>query len=592
MVRRLTVQFTFSALLLLCASCKFLPEMESDDSARQGLAAKEQEPPGLEKQTPIVESVAPPQGPASGGTVITIRGKKFHDSTVTVGGAACDAIAVRSATEITCTTPPRNSGPAEVLVTNSGGRSGSLIDGFTFLAVVPPVSPTPSPTPTVFDPSPYFPVTDLPTQINSAPPVNPLGDDGYGPDGFAFPGIEANVASLQIDGSGKALIAGATSDGNPLDAVLARFNEDGTPDASFGLNGLVKVSIGTSWDGLPRATFKSTALQSDGKIVAGGWTYLPTVGNPSHWSYVFLVARFLSNGVLDSSFAGTGYVVTPLQNGDARIWKMLVQPDGKILAVGSSGWEAPGNHYGTDAALVRYLPDGSLDTGFGDRGIVLARLALSGGNHNEARAAQVTANGDILVASVVFNSGYHWGLARYHSDGTPDLTFGQGGRVEMKPLGGESSLISMKLQGDGKIVITGSSMNVSGGNPSLLVGRFLINGGWDPSFATAGLAVVGLSEQSVFGIDESIAADGRIFVAGFVWKAATSPSDPPLRSLAILGFQPNGALDSDFGPAGIRMETMTGISPVGIGIQRNGQIIVAGKTDSLFLYRSRDLTSP
>ena len=94
---------------------------------------------------PTVTSVSPSDGPSAGGTSITITGTGFRaGATVDMGGTPCTSVTVVSATSVTCTTPARNGGGANVVVTNSDARSGTLANGFTFVTPATTTSTVPA----------------------------------------------------------------------------------------------------------------------------------------------------------------------------------------------------------------------------------------------------------------------------------------------------------------------------------------------------------------------------------------------------------------------------------------------------------------
>jgi uncharacterized protein YjiK/methionine-rich copper-binding protein CopC len=97
---------------------------------------------------PAVTSVSPTSGTTAGGTSVTIAGSGFAaGATVTFGGTAATGVTVVSATQITATTPAHAAGAVNVVVTNSGGLSGTLTNGYTYVAppTVTSVSPNSGP---------------------------------------------------------------------------------------------------------------------------------------------------------------------------------------------------------------------------------------------------------------------------------------------------------------------------------------------------------------------------------------------------------------------------------------------------------------
>jgi uncharacterized delta-60 repeat protein len=174
---------------------------------------------------------------------------------------------------------------------------------------------------------------------------------------------------------------------------------------------------------------RGIAVQSDGRIVVGG-----TVFSNGATDDDFAVARYLPSGTLDRSFANDGILTTDFGAAGSgtpdRLATVLVQSDGKIIAVGSTG-----GHQGK-FAIARYTSDGALDQAFGTRGKVVTELERSA----QANAAAVEPGGKIVVAgglgsadNVVFV------LARYTADGNLDAGFGSGGIVTSSFDGGSGA---------------------------------------------------------------------------------------------------------------------------------------------------------
>ena len=200
-----------------------------------------------------------------------------------------------------------------------------------------------------------------------------------------------------------------------------------TSTSAFGDAGLVTENVGTV-DGRFRG--EAVLQQPDGKVIVGGSTESDSQ---------FVIARYLTNGSLDSSFGG-GDGVTILTVGSyiSSLRDMALQGDGKIVAVGLAN-----RAFG----VLRLNSDGSPDTGFGADGIVTTDFG-SGGAF--AKAVVIADDGDIIVggsaAAVTFRD---FAVARYSSDGSLDLTFDSDGKATTDSLG---EIQGLALQDDGKIV--------------------------------------------------------------------------------------------------------------------------------------------
>ena len=96
---------------------------------------------------PTLTDAVPGQGPAPGGTDVTLTGTGFvPGATVTFGGTPATAAAVVDATTITATTPAHAAGAVDVVVTNPDTSHATLTGGFTFVPctfTIDPASTTP-----------------------------------------------------------------------------------------------------------------------------------------------------------------------------------------------------------------------------------------------------------------------------------------------------------------------------------------------------------------------------------------------------------------------------------------------------------------
>jgi uncharacterized delta-60 repeat protein len=170
-------------------------------------------------------------------------------------------------------------------------------------------------------------------------------------------GPRADAAfAVAVRPDGKILIAGVAYKGtNRLDFALVRYTSAGALDPSFGSGGKVTTNFGSGTRDLARAI----ALQPDGKIVVAGYSANPAVRD-------FALARYGASGGLDPTFGSNGKVVTATAIGDDQANAVALQTDGKIVAAGSS---VQGS--GADFAVARYEASGILDGTFGSGGVVI-----------------------------------------------------------------------------------------------------------------------------------------------------------------------------------------------------------------------------
>ncbi|MEW5879761.1 MAG: hypothetical protein AB1761_04885 [Pseudomonadota bacterium] len=256
--------------------------------------------------------------------------------------------------------------------------------------------------------------------------------------GIGSANAAAHAVALAPDG--RIVVAGFSHNGTNYDFALARYNTDGTLDASFGSGGKVLTAIGSGND-----YAYALALAPDGKIVVAGTSHNGT-------SHDFALARYNADGTLDASFGSGGRVTTPIGPNDDEAYTLALAPDGKIVVAGKS-------HDGMkfDFALARYNVNGTLDATFGNGGKVVTAFG-SGTETEEAIALALAPDGKIVVAGTGFNgTNYDFALARYNADGTLEATFGNGGKVTVGIGTGVSLAHAMALAPDGRIVVAGRS---------------------------------------------------------------------------------------------------------------------------------------
>lgn len=282
----------------------------------------------------------------------------------------------------------------------------------------------------------------------------------------------ARAVAIQPDG--KIVVAGSAQTTSAQDVfALARLNTDGTLDSSFGTAGIVTTTTGTTLDGV-----EDVALQADGKIVAVGTS---TVGANTD----FVIARYNTNGSLDTSFAG-GRVVTPILSSFDYGRAVAIQPDGKIVA----GGYADIGGFDNEFTLVRYNTDGTLDTTFDTDGKALFPM---GGMQDIINSLAIQPDGKIVAGGSTGAdalSPYNCAVARVNSNGSLDTTFGTGGKVITAISKGQDEIKAISIQSDGKIVAAGSS---DGLNPVI---RYNSNGSLDTSFGAAGISLFGFSADN------------------------------------------------------------------------------------------------
>jgi uncharacterized delta-60 repeat protein len=357
--------------------------------------------------------------------------------------------------------------------------------------------------------------------------------------------------SLAIQPDGKILLGGYCRGVSNDDFCIARFNSNGTLDTSFGNSGKVIQPIGTWHD-----FGQSLAIQPDGKILLGGFC-----GGVSN--YDFCIARFNSNGTLDTSFGSSGKVIQPIGSDDDRGYSLAIQPDGKILL---GGYCFNRSNWNWDFCIARFNSNGTLDTSFGSSGKVIQPIGIY---NDYGVSLAIQSDGKILLGGRCDNgSDNDFCIARFNSNGTLDTTFGSSGKV-IQPIGSYLDFgNSLAIQYDGKILLSGTCLN--GSDYDFCIARFNSNGTLDTSFGTSGKVIQPIGIYNDFGYSLAIQPDGKILLGG------TCHSD-----FCIARFDSDGTLDTSFGTGGKVRRTIGSHWDYGnsLAIQPDGKILLGGYCD-------------
>lgn len=326
-------------------------------------------------------------------------------------------------------------------------------------------------------------------------------------------------------------------------------------DSTFGSGGTVTTNIASR----NNDHVSKVLIQSDGRIVAAGWT-----GSPAS----FALARYTAGGALDSSFNKNGKVTTGFGGNTSSLARAAaLQGDGKIVVAGSS---SSGGFSGS-FALARYNPNGSLDGGFNGSGKVTAAFAP---NHDDAAfSMDMQADGKMIVAGFAAPSGNPtagaFGLMRFNANGTLDPSFGSGGKVTTDVGPGRDIVYDVAVQPDGKIVVAGYTEDAPNGHRSFALARYNSTGSLDATFGTTGLVITALTPPRDYSIAYSITlqTDGKLLAAGKSELGFT-----------LVRYNPDGTTDSTFGTAGVATTPAT-LTPsdeaFDVALQPDGKIVAA-----------------
>ncbi len=413
--------------------------------------------------------------------------------------------------------------------------------------------------------------------------------------GSADSNDQCNAIAIQPDGK---IVMGGTSSNNTLEQsffAAARYLPSGQLDTSFGTNGVMSIiptiyerSSGVYVAGDSDAC-NSIAIQPDGCIVMGGQT-----SDANGDATYFAAARLLPSGQLDTTFGdgGTMYVPTIGVSGGYDVCHSLaLQPDGKIV-MGGESTGLIGNVAANRFSAVRLLPDGQVDTSFGDNGATI--VAVIPAANTVCNSIALQPDGSIVMGRYIINTvdsvaARRFAAAQLLSNGLVDTSFGDNGFKyidTIMPVGNsyDDECSSIALQPDGKIVMGGYTRFVY-----FAAARLLSNGQLDTSFGINGsLYLPVLTAHGSFERCNAIALqlDGKIVMGGFT-DGSTNRRNRYRNGVSHKRFVAarlliNGQLDTSFGVKGSMcldaINTGDTESCNAIALQSDGKIVMGGYT--------------
>ena len=319
----------------------------------------------------------------------------------------------------------------------------------------------------------------------------------------------------------------ATGDGG-----VARYLADGSLDATFGVGGRQSLPFNA----------RSIVQQPDGKFIIAGNKV--KIGGSD-----IAVTRLLPGGSIDPSFGTSGVTISDIGGLD-QVAKAILQPDGKILIVGSS-----------DSSLVvaRYLPNGQLDSAFDSDGLLVRRFFTMEAGYD----AVVASSGTITVLARTTNASFKRDLMvlRFTSSGTLDTSFDSDGWTTID-IAADDTPTSLSLLSSGAVLV-GANAAANPTNKSVLV-KLNANGSLDTTFDSDGIRTDALFNSSAVATDATLLPNGQILVVG-----GTSAE------LFAIRYNANGTIDSNWdGDGFVRVDGF--VSPKSVLVASDGSLYVSG----------------
>lgn len=314
---------------------------------------------------------------------------------------------------------------------------------------------------------------------------------------FPVAGQSPYVYAIGMQSTGNLVLAGLIYDGSfDGNALLVRLLPDGSPDPSFGTDGLLSLDYGAGF-GFQSAW--AMQVMDDDRIIL--------VGEEGENGIACL--RLSAEGVPDASFGTNGLALTGIPFSSGLCVKVL--DDGSVLA---GGYRVEGD---SDWMLARFDASGVLDPGFGVGGVVT--MDVGGIDTEFMRGVDVLPDGRVAACGSRSFSGLddEPAVALFSSTGDPDADFGTGGFLLLPyaaPQWGQAR--SLIAQPDNKLLIGGfRAQPGAAANNDFFLYRLLDDGSFDPSFDSGGQVHTDVSDSYDRSFAMALAPNGAIVVAGF-----------------------------------------------------------------------------
>jgi uncharacterized delta-60 repeat protein len=385
-------------------------------------------------------------------------------------------------------------------------------------------------------------------------------DSTYGIAGAAYTFDHCRNSLLLSDN--KLIVASELSyffdESSPKMAII-KYNEDGSKDNSFGVNGTTTYVA-------PDLRFNIYAItaQEDGKIIVCGTVYPRSFG----YYYDFFMLRFNANGTIDSSFGTNGLVKKSINNFNGleeRFISVAVDKNGKILASGFSQADANSK---TDAVAMRFLSNGNIDTSFATNGILMLNLV----DNDSFSKIKVLSDNTIIVAGKTTISNYNEDiiLMKLNENGIPDTTFGTNAMTSIDFNSGLDSLTELYLLPNNKIMLIGNS------NGSIAFARLNGNGILDTSFSGDGKNTIYISIPNHYSAGVNCVArslDNKYLIFSNPKRNDDSTNN---YDLVVARINEDTTFDTSFANNGIFINETRKISEYanGIHFQNDGKILL------------------
>ena len=402
---------------------------------------------------------------------------------------------------------------------------------------------------------------------------------GFGSSGTVVTNLDAtgpgysDVPARVISTENGFFVIGSQGTANASTVAIASYDKDGVLHANFGSDGIATAP--QEDDGV---VVSDAALVSDGIVAVGTLTNAgQTYG---------IVYKFTEQGALDTSFGEFESGVDTYSDGDAETFSAVeVTSDGKLVIAGTA--EVDGER---QPIVYRLLPDGSIDSTFGDSGVVSLRAVVPETTEGTTAINDIALQSDGKVVLAGYVEQYPDPspsarprfalLMRINGDGTLDESFASAGVFAYRPPDGQASgyigINAITLQGaDEKILAAGYGASSSLQSTIAVLLRVTSDGLLDPALGSSS-AKVFLTQGNSF-TDVTLDEGGRIIASG---KKTIGQSGADVTDSFVARYSPGGVADPTFSEDGLAVfDIGNDDEALSVAMNSNGEILVAGSVE-------------
>ncbi len=344
-------------------------------------------------------------------------------------------------------------------------------------------------------------------------------------------GESINAITLQADG--KIVVAGGVIVGSEANFSVVRLNTDGSLDTSFDSDGSANTPVGATgvFDVANAVTIQT--INGEEKIVAAG-------SSGQDFAVVRYNADGSLDTTFDTDGIVITSIQSSIDNASGVAIQRLANGEDKIVVAGSTRFNAGGGSFNDDIAVARYNTNGTLDTTFDTDGKAITNISATDAARDVViqKFGDLT---KIVVGGISMRASFlDFTLVRYNENGAVDTTFGTNGRAVTAIGNNEDQIHALALQPDNKIVAAGfARTGTNGVNEDFALARYNANGTLDTAFGSCGKIITAIASGN--GVDlawgVALQPDGKVVAAGYT---QVSVSPVVNEDFAVLRYTPDG----------------------------------------------------